>query len=79
MYLKHMLNIINKRKLMYLFWIQHEKFNLQKIPITNKHHSKKNGTKITFLKLNFKNNETKIVIWLIMEYYIMYNDKYDYI
>lgn len=76
-----MLNIINKRKLMYLFWIQHEKFNSQKIPITNKHHSKKNGTikKITFLKLNFKNNETKIVIWLIMEYYIMYNDKYDYI
>lgn len=79
MYLKHMLNIINKRKLMYLFWIQHEKFNSQKIPITNKHNSKKNGTKITFLKLNFKNNETKIVIWLIMEYYIMYNDKYDYI
>lgn len=76
-----MLNIFNKRKLMYLFWIQHEKFNSQKIPITNKHHSKKNGTikKITFLKLNFKNNETKIVIWLIMEYYIMYNDKYDYI
>lgn len=56
-----------------------KKFNSQKIPITNKHHSKKNGTKITFLKLNFKNNETKIVIWLIMEYYIMYNDKYDYI
>lgn len=64
-----MLNIFNKRKLMYLFWIQHEKFNSQKIPITNKHYSKKNGTKITFLKLNFKNNETKIVIWLIMEYY----------
>lgn len=52
---------------MYLFWIH--------IPITNKHHSKKNGTKIAFWKL--KNNETKIVIWLIMEYYTMYNDKYD--